>query len=542
MKSSVRAIRSLLRSHVIAHPKALIIGIFSIFMVDCADLFLPLILKDMVDSFESGKSLELVRSSFYAVAMVVAAQVMGRYLWRVSLARASHRSGARLRQEFSRQIFEIHYSYFDRRSVGDLMTLATSDVENMRVALGPGLISLIDAFFFCLTIPVGMYFIAPDITWQLLLPVAGVPVIVILLQKRIAGFSRRVQERIGALGTQTQETIAGVRLVKIYGAQDRLSERLRKQSHRLNEAQVSLSKTQAFFGPSLEFFLSISLLLLFRSALTGTSIGTLVALQRYLQKLMWPMSAIGLGIIYFLKARESGREYFSFIEEPKVESIESGKASPLPAHDPRIPIIEAKNLNFRVIQNWSFQVREGEWVGIQGNVASGKSTLFSLLLKFYDPPRGQLFVLGKDILDWNPNEVREYFTSVLQDPYLFRGSIASNLEVGDELDIRVATEIAGIPALLMDTRKDEDLGEKGTGLSGGQKQRVAIARALRKRAPILLLDDPLSSVDLSTSERVLEKLHSALKKKNKTVMFASHHPEHLLYCDRVLKLAEKTPP
>jgi ABC-type multidrug transport system fused ATPase/permease subunit len=248
------------------------------------------------------------------------------------------------------------------------------------------------------------------------------------------------------------------------------------------------------------------------------------------------MSAVGLAVVYFQKAKASGAELYRFLEVERSEQIDEQSHSENMVLKPGIPIIEARNLNFRVIQNLSFQMFPGEWLGIEGKVASGKSTLFSLLLKFYEVPRGQLFVNGRDLNEWKPNEVRHFFASVLQDPYLFRGSIRSNLEVGDDVELFEARETAHVHGAMVDQRFDENLGEKGTGLSGGQKQRIAIARALRKKASVLLLDDPLSSVDLETSRNVLKALLKSLKNRNKTVLFISHHPEHLEFCDRIIRL------
>lgn len=536
--ASERPLVRLLRFFFAKYRSAIWTGVFAIICVDLAELALPILLKNIIDAVSSGISQAFMHSTLFFVGLIIACQVACRYLWRMSLATGAMRAGGDLREMFSKQIFEVPYAYFERKKVGDLMTLATSDVENMRMAMGPGVISVIDSFFYCITIPVAMVFLAPILALKVLLPVLCIPVVVVILQKRIAGDSQAVQQQIGKLGTQTQEVMAGVRLAKIYGAESLLEERLNADSAKLNYHQVKLARTQALFGPALEFFLSCGLVILFGMS-ESVSIGTLVAMQRYLQKLMWPMSAVGMATIYFQKANVSGKELYSFLEEEKVEQVdgveESTQRVTLPL-DPKVPVIEARNLSFRVIQNLSFSVFPSEWLGISGKVASGKSTLFGLLLKFYEPDRGQLFVNGKDIRDWHPIEVRQYFASVLQDPYLFQGSIRSNLDVGDDVTLNEAMEAAHIKGVLVDMRFDEGLGEKGAGLSGGQKQRIAIARALRKRAPVLLLDDPLSSVDLQTANRVLNGLVKSLKNRRKTVLFISHHPEHLVFCDRTIWL------
>jgi ATP-binding cassette subfamily B multidrug efflux pump len=533
--ASDQPIGHLLRFFFHRYRKAILTGMAAIIVIDAAELALPLLLKSLIDSVSGGITRDFMQSILLYLCIIIFCQVLCRYLWRVSLAGGAMKAAGDIRELFSKQIFEVSFSFFEKRKVGDLMTLATSDVENMRIAMGPGLISIIDSIFYCSTIPIAMFYLSPTLTVKMLIPILGIPVAVILLQKKISVFSSDVQERIGKLGTQTQETVAGVKLAKIYGAESILEHRLNVHSQALNKTQVKLARAQAGFGPVLEFFLSVSLVTLFGLG-ANVSIGTLVALQRYLQKLMWPMSAVGLAVVYFQKAKASGSEMYRFLEEENVEQIDENAESFVFELNPDVPLIQAKNLNFRVIQNLSFEVYRGEWLGIEGRVASGKSTLFSLLLKFYEIDRGQLFVNGRDLKDWKPNEVRQFFASVLQDPYLFQGSIRSNLDVGDDVDLYEAMETAHVRGVIVDQRFDDKLGEKGTGLSGGQKQRIAIARALRKRAPILLLDDPLSSVDLGTAQKVLGGLVKSLKSRKKTVLFVSHHPEHLEFCDRVIRL------
>jgi ABC-type multidrug transport system fused ATPase/permease subunit len=159
-----------------------------------------------------------------------------------------------------------------------------------------------------------------------------------------------------------------------------------------------------------------------------------------------------------------------------------------------------------------------------------------LILRFQDPPRGTVFFRGVDVLDWDPPALRRELGSVLQEPYLFQGSIRTNLETGEELPLNEALSVSGLDSPGVGDRIDEELGEKGMSLSGGQKQRVAIARVLRKPATLFLLDDPLSSVDEVTSRQVLTGLKRVWKDAGKTVLYVSHRPEHLGFCDRLLDL------
>lgn len=521
------------------YKKQIIIGAGAILCIDIAELGLPVLLKTTVDSFSTGLDIGKRNQLIIGLAIVVALQVGGRYLWRVALSKSAMLAGAEFRKMFARKSFEISMPKMESKKVGDLMTLATSDVENMRFAIGPGVIGLIDSCFYCISLPVAMFWLAPGLAWKVLAPVFCIPFVVFFLQKKISGQSKKVQEQIGRLGTLTQEMISGVRIIKTYGLENKITEKLNNESHLLNDRQVAMTQTQARMGPGMEFFLSSSIVLLFSSP--GFSVGTLVAMQRYLQKMLWPLMASSMSVIYFQKAKSSGQEFFSYIDETDVEGQKSLTQSAQLKKE--VPVIEAKNLNFAfvpgkpVIRDLSFQIREGEWVGLSGAVGSGKSTLLQLLMKFYPVDRGQLFVNGIDIVDYSPEVARKFFSPVMQDPYLFQGTLLENLNTSDELHpLSWTMKVSGMHEEEFSHRLEQKLGERGAGLSGGQKQRVGIARAIRKHSPVLLFDDPLSSVDIKTAEHVLTQMSEEIRKQHKTVIFVSHHEEHLQFCDRVVKL------
>lgn len=534
MKSSERPLGRLLGFFFRKYWASILAGCVTIMIIDVGELILPMILKSLVEAVEAGNPIAPLKQALGWIAGIVFCQVIGRYVWRVTLARSAMSAGADFRSLFSRQIFEVAFGSIERRKVGELMTLATSDVENMRMALGPGIISLTDALFYCITVPIAMVWIAPVRVLWILLPLLLIPVLVIVFHRRIFDQSARVQSLNGELGTLTQEMVAGVRPLKQAGSGPTLSDRIGRKSRELNRRQVGLQALQSSMGPTLEFLLSTSLVLLFASS-PGVPIGVLVALQRLVQKLMWPMTAVGMAVIYFQKARASGKDFYRFLEEIRAESLEGSVGHPDGVRWDG-PMLECRSLNHGPIRELSFTIHEGEWIGLKGPVASGKSTLLGLILRFQDPPRGTLFFRGVDVLDWDPPALRKELGSVLQEPYLFQGTIRSNLQTGEELPLLDAISLAGLSGPGVGDRIDEELGEKGMSLSGGQKQRVAIARVLRKPASLFLLDDPLSSVDEVTSRQVLMGLRRVWKDGRKTVLYVSHRPEHLGFCDRWVDL------
>lgn len=529
----------LLKEHFKEYRGPLLIGALSIIAVDSAELALPVVIKWVIDSFSDGSTRQILPRVMAALVVIVSIQVSARYVWRLAIVKSSMKRGATLRQDLSSKLFAVPISFYDRRKVGDLMTLATSDIENMRMALAPAIIMLVDAVFYGITIPMAMFYVSPELSWKSLIPAILIPFAVIKLQGKIAQISGEVQSTIGRLSVATQDAIAGIRLVRIFSAEQPISSKLQRISRELNQKQVSLARTQAAMGPALELVLSISLMIVLSSGLT-LSVGTLVALQRYLQKLMWPLSALGLAVVILQKAKQSAIGYYEVLNETsegKSHGTDQDWATKETLSDSKI--LEVKHLNFafgdtKILQDVNFEVKAGEWLGIQGDVGSGKSTLLSLLLKFYDTSPGAIAFEGLDLTEWDPIQLRSRIATVMQDPYLFQGTILTNLEVGEEIS---AKEALSLVELEIGDSRDSELGDRGVGLSGGQKQRLAIARALRRKSSLVLLDDPLSSVDPLTAKNVLQKLKVHLKGSHQTVIYFSHHEEHLSYCDRVLSLS-----
>lgn len=541
-------LRKLFTDHFRDYWPQLSLGISAIVLVDIAELILPLLIKRVMDGIEKGNYHELIPSTLVGLAIIITIQTFARYLWRMMIVVNSMRKGAALRNALASHLLRVSVPFYDRKKVGELMTLATSDIENMRLALAPAVIMLSDAIFYGVSIPLVMFYLAPDLAWKLILPVVAVPFLVAKVQGRIASISKQVQKWIGELSTSTQDTVAGIRVLRVFGAEPNFQNKLSGLSHELNRHQVQLARYQAAMGPMLEFWMSVSMvILLILSVPASVTVGTVVALQRYIQRLMWPLSAIGLAVTLLQRSKQSGTDYHEVLEVPREESCEeSCKESMRLQNELKVSsgqktILVIQNLNFsygqhpNVIKSMNLTLKHGEWVGFEGGVGSGKSTLVALLQKFYAIERGHIHFLGKDLKDLSAFEVRAALSVVMQDPYLFKGSIRSNLDVGEELSIEEALKLVELEEWIprVDTL---EIGERGVGLSGGQKQRLAIARALRKPSLLMVFDDALSSVDSVTAQKVLKNLHQYFLSRQKTVLYFSHHPEHLKYCSRRVQL------
>jgi ATP-binding cassette subfamily B multidrug efflux pump len=537
----VSSFKNYMKGYVGRFKTPLIIGVVAIILVDIAELCLPLFLKALIESVEAGRLQDQVPQTLMGLVFVIVAQMTCRYLWRFCLVRSSMTEGANLRKDFANKVFRVPFSQFDKMRVGQMMNLVTQDVENVRMMLGPGLIAFVDSIFYCITIPLVMIALSPKITAFVMIPMITIPFVFYYFQKKIAKYSNEVQSGLGDLSSMVQESVAGMRVTRVFAAEIAQERRFDEVNSRLQKSQRKLFMFQSILPPILEFSVSTGLVIL--AGLTfNAGLPLLVAFQRYLQRMVWPMTAAGMVLIFAKRGQvsQSALDEFQQIENAERDPMVGTDSSDLLIQG-GVPstILKINQLNFaytegkHIFRNLSFELGHNEWLGIHGPVGSGKSTLFSLLLKLYPIQSGKIEILGKDINAWEPDLLRAHIASVFQDPYFFLDSIRSNLEVGTALPTEEATQIAQIQ-ITLDQRMDYELGEKGSGLSGGQRQRLALARALIKGGDLLLLDDPLSSVDAVTSQQVLTEMETSLRGRQRAMIFASHHQNHLKICQRVI--------
>lgn len=552
------------------------VGLLSLALVDALELMPPLLLKEAADIVSAavgsgasgnGASTEITLNQLTQIAalylLVAILQGFCRYGWRMYLIRSSHWAGRDLREKFAKHLFSLSPSFFDRSKIGDLMTLATQDVESVKVAIGHGVLVLADAFFYLITVPFVMFHLAPGLTFWVLAPMLIMPLIVAKSETEIHRRFMLLQESQSRLANVAQETFAGVRVVKSLSAEPIRSRLFAESGQEIRQRGLSLARIQAAFGPNLDFVLSLSLLVLFAvggiSVIEGTvTIGTFVAFHRFLNKLSWPMTAVGLGLNYLKRAGvSSDRLDQVFLQKsdiangPEVAARGTVQASSRERMD-----LEARGLTFRypgvrgprpALDQVSFKIAEKSKVALVGPLGSGKSTLLSLLLRSYPVTRGQLFVGGVDINDWDLTQLREKLSWVTQDVFLFSETVDWNLRLGLSPESSTKNtssawiqEAARSAAVFDEIRSmpqgfESMLGERGVNLSGGQKQRITLGRGLvrlKEQTSVLLLDDALSSVDVQTEKMIID---SVLGSENvPTLLVAAHRPSTFSYMDQIL--------
>jgi ATP-binding cassette subfamily B protein len=562
---------SFLREYIWKYRGYVGFGILTLVVVDVLEAVPPIFLMQAVDAtVANGPTRELIRIAA-AYLGIAAIQGLCRYGWRMYLIRASLFAGRDLRARFARHLFGLSSSFFDRKPVGELMSLATSDVEAVRMMIGTGLLIAADAFFYFVSVPFVMYWLSPKLTLLAFAPLPIIPWLVYRNEREVHARFEKTQAAFAGLSAMAQESLSGARVLKGFAREDAQTERFRAKGEEYVRLSLRLARVQTSFGPTMDFTMSLGLVLLLfvggrmmmgadsgvaaqSAGVASITLGTFVAFQRYIQKMVWPMAALGMAVSFYQRAiSSSGRLKQVLVERTDVPDA----ATPLmPAlvRGKTPGAVELRDLRFRfpgmerdVLAGLSLKIEPGERIAFVGAVGAGKSALLQLLPRIYPVGRGMLWVDGIDVNDWPIEELRRQVGFVSQDVFLFSETVTENVAFGigqwvesqaqvGSLSIEEAMQLAAVhdDVLGLTSSYSTRLGERGVNLSGGQKQRLTIARAIAKGPSILVLDDALSSVDVQTEERILGGLRS--RPERNTEIIAAHRISTIKDADRIVVL------
>lgn len=536
-----------LRKDFIKNLPYIIFGLLSLMIVDMLQLIIPRIIKRVIDILADGTFSEsaLLRYAF----MILAAGILiaiARFFWRYCIIGTSRRIEKSLRDRLFSHIIALPLKDLITIKTGDLMARMTNDLEAVRMCTGIGLVAVIDTAFLGIATIAFMLYISPALTLCSLTPM----LFIIFVTWRLSGLLHhrfsRVQTAFSSLTEKTRETIAGISVIKAYVREKDSAEDFANISKDYIRKNLSLVKIWGLFFPLIVFFsnLSIGVLIFIGGKFTlETRItpGDFVAFASYLWILTWPMMALGWVVNLFQRGSVSMARINEVLSiQPEI--IDHSPKSNLPE---AVGKIEIRGLTFcytygsaPVLDNISVSILPGETVGITGKTGSGKTTLCNLLQRFFDPPPGTFFVDDMDICRFPLQELRARIAYVPQDSFLFSDTIRENISFGKpearQDEIHAYAKTVQIFDEIMDFKDafGTVVGEKGVTLSGGQKQRLCIARALLLKAPVLILDDALSSLDVATTQRLLEALRSSAVKR--TCILVSNRIASIMHADKIL--------
>ncbi len=529
------------------HWQQVILGIVSLFLVNAVGISIPLLIRDTIDQLrEEFDFSELIR---YVIILFLLASLMWviRMSSRLLLFGIGRSVEFDLKQKIFQHLLNLEPGYFSTNTSGDLINRATSDVDNIRRLVGFALLSLVNtAFAYALTLPT-MLAIHGRLS---LVAISVYPLMLITVQlfsKKLQIQQFEVQEKLSQISQLVQEDMSGIALIKIYAQESSEREAFSQQNQELLTANLKLARIRNFLFPLIQGIAFLSLLILLWLGVPEIekgliSIGDFIALIIFVERLVFPTALLGFTITAYQRGEVSvDRIEAIFTTEPKVKNFPNAidlplekiqgeiKADGLTYYYPESEIPALKNVNFII--------KPGETVAIVGPIGCGKSTLANSIPRLIDIKPGQLFIDGYDITKLKLDSLRSAIAYVPQDSFLFSSTIKDNIRYGDPLkeesEVESVAKIASIHPEIINFPQQYDtiVGERGITLSGGQRQRTSLARALLLNAPILILDDALSSVDNQTATGILDNLSN---KSGKTVIFISHQMSAAATADRIL--------
>jgi ATP-binding cassette subfamily B protein len=509
----------------------------------------------VIDDLQDGFALaDLFKQS--ALIMVLATLMAAtRLTSRMLVFGVGRQVEADLKQRIFDHMLRQEPAWLQRTGSGEVISRATSDVENVRRLLGFAVLSLTNtALAYALTLP-AMLAIDPWLSLAALGLYPGMLLVVRLFGGRMMRQQRRQQEALASLSDLIQEDLSGISAIKIYNQEATEQAAFAGRNRQYRNAALGLARTRSTLFPLLEGISSISLLLLLAlgsgQLQSGRlSIGDLVALILFVERLVFPTALLG----FTLNTFQTGQVSLERVEEllnrkPLIVSPALPQAPAQPARG----AIEARGLTLRyegaprpALVDVSFRVEPGELVAVVGPVGCGKTTLARAIGRMVNVDPGQLWIDGVDITRLELGALRQLVALVPQEGYLFTASLADNLRYGDPEAPLEAVEAAAHQARLeADIRGFPDgyatlVGERGITLSGGQRQRTSLGRALMMDAPLLVLDDALASVDNNTAAAILRSLRQAgaSQQQRRTILMISHQLSAAAACDRVLVMEE----
>jgi ATP-binding cassette subfamily B protein len=444
-------------------------------------------------------------------------------------------------------LVRLSFGFYDRHQTGQLMSRASVDLQGVRFFLGYGLIFFFQNALTVASVTVVLFFFE----WRLALIVLAVTPLLVVLAYRYSHVShptlRDVQQRLADVATVAEENIVGVHVVKAFAQEPAEQRKFVHRSERVFDQTVRANRQRATYVPLISFvpMLAQAAVLLLGARMVAhhtLSVGSFVAFNLYLGMLVLPLRALGMWVGQAQRATAAGERIFEVIDEPE-EIADAPDARPLPAgggaisfdhvtfgYDPERPVLRDVDL----------ELAPGSTVALIGHTGSGKTTLTSLVPRFYDATEGRVLVDGVDVRDVQLASLRRAIGVISQDPFLFSATVRENIAFGrgdlSDEQVRRAAEAAQAHEFIdrLPNGYETVIGERGITLSGGQRQRIAIARALAVDPRILVLDDATASVDATTEARIRAGLRTAMQ--GRTTLIIAHRLSTIALADEVVVL------
>jgi ATP-binding cassette subfamily B protein len=534
------------------YKRKLVLGFIFIFLSISFSALFPLIVGNGIDALKSGITYSKV--IYYSISAIGAALISGFFLYlvRQHIIVVSREVENDLRFDFFSHIVRMPRDFFNKNSTGNIMALATNDINAVREFVGPGIMYSVQTFYRTLLTVSIMFYINPFLAMVALSPLPFISFVVYKVGRMTHSRSLKTKEAFADLTSKAQENISGIRVIKSYIREKNEIAEFYDISRDYFRKNLSLAKVQSFSFPMMYLLTGVSLVLviyfggveIINNRLT---LGNMSTFLIYLGLLTWPMIAFGWIINLTQRAAPSMERLMTVMNlKPEIDDNENTDFTITPENIEGD--IQFSNVSFKypsghaeVLSGINLKINKGTTLGIIGHTGSGKTTLINLLTRMYDIEHGEILIDGKNIKNIPLKTLRESIGIVPQESFLFSTSIEKNISYSeDTIEYERMIEAAKSASLYKDVSEFPEkfqtvVGERGITLSGGQKQRTSIARAIYKNPKILILDDSLSAVDTHTEEEILNELKKVMK--NRTSIIISHRISSIKNANNIIVLS-----
>ena len=559
--------KTTVRNYYLKYIGLFLIGIVADIIVDVVQTYVPELLGTMVEIVSNNTNVSLADISDVVKNVIIIAFVLmaGRFVMRFSILSASGKIEANIRHDMFLKAERLSQRYYHENKIGTIMSWFSSDVEAVEEFTGWGTIMVVDAVF--LSAVSFFKMIRLDIVLSI---IAIIPMLALVIwgnrvEKIMSDKWEERQKQFDALYDFTQETFTGIRVIKAFVKEVQELKAFSKVAEENSNKNLEFARLSIKFDVYIELIIGVTMSLLIGAGsyfvylnslgrpivLFGHEIAIsaskLITFIGYVDTLIWPMIAMGQILQMHSRYKTSiGRIYAFLDQEEEIHSIENAvKLTDCKGK------IRFKDLSFvypdgdtHSLHNVSFEIKPGEMVGVVGKIGSGKTTLVNSLLRLYNIEKGKIFIDDIDLMDLDITNLRDNIAYVPQDNFLFSDNIRNNISFSntkaDMSDIRKAAKFADVDDNILGFSEGYETvtGERGVTLSGGQKQRISIARAYIKNAPIMIMDDSVSAVDMKTEETILNNIYE--KRKGMTTIIIASRVSTVSHLDKILVLKEGT--
>lgn len=537
-----------IRYYVMDEWKSYVFGFLCMFIAVGLDMVYPQISRVLVNQVFEENQLDLLPKLLIALGCVGVGRAFFQYNKEYTFDKTGSRIGSAMRKDLFKHIQGLSVDYFDKTNTGELMARVKDDVDRVWNILGYVGALAVEVIVHVVSVIYCMCHLSVKLTILPLVFMIICGVTAYVMEKKLDSVYEQISEENAELTTVAEENLAGVRTVKAFAREQFEIDKFLSHNKRYYELNMKQSKMLVKYNPIFQF---VSSLLPVLCAVLGgflvmkgeMDLGSLVAYVEYSRNCTWPMQMIGWLTNDLSSAIASNKKIRKICDNhSRIEECES------PVHLDQVKgKIAFEHVDFemegkKILQDIDFCVEAGKTLGIMGATGSGKSTIVSLLERFYDPTCGCVKLDDVDVRELSFEQVRGSNSVVMQDVFLFSDTIEENIKMGSKAEmnmdcVRKAANYAKASDFIeeMDQKYDTVIGERGVGLSGGQKQRISIARALAKEKPVLILDDSTSALDMET-EHEIQKTLKGLTGTTKVVI--AHRISAVRHADEILYLEE----